>query len=573
MKIDKKKREINISYLCIIMVILAVIKQLLVAKLPLLAIPVDKYDDGWMMKLGYFIANHNWLGKFDEITLMKELTGPIYLAICSKLGLSFIGTTTFLYSLGCLIFVYSIESIFKKKWPLLIIYSVLLFNPVSYASWTLQRVYRCGLTIIEVLVLFGSYFALYLKRDKSNKSLLLWSIFAGIALAATYHTREDRIWVLPFTIVVTIVLVVNAIIKNSIKGEKFDFRNVNYFRIALVILPIGILMFSNISLSYLNYRHYGLYSYNLIDDSNFSRAVSCFYRVKTEDDDKQYRVSVPISKLKVLYNISPTLKSIEYKLTDQWKAWGQARLGVDDNENGMIIWPLISAVSECGYYEDAKKADEFYKNVADEIEKAIKDGKVASRAPMPSPLMPPWRREYTYQLPKTMLKFTIDSIKFTDVDAVCEVGRGDSEEDIRFAEMITNDIAIKNNDDYAISSKKKIVDRVNKITPIYSHIFPIITVLGVGCYILITIKVICNMKKKLKEKMNFDVWLILTSILLSYIVLIGGVAYNEIASVKSSYYMYRSGGYPLIIMFVMLSCTFVLEGVIQNIKKIRSNKF
>ncbi len=557
MKMCRAKENFRISNFCIVIIIFAILKQLLVANLPLLAIPVDKYDDGWMMKLGYFIANNSWLGSFDEITLMKELTGPIYLGLCSKLGLSFIGTTTFLYSVGCMIFVYSIKSLFKKEWYLLAIYLVLLFNPVSYASWTLQRVYRCGLTMIEVLMLFGSYFALYLKRDKGNKKLIFWSIIAGIVLAATYHTREDRIWILPFVIIVTIILIVNTIINSKINN--FSLKNINFFRIILIIFPVIILLFSNISISYLNYKYYGIYSYNLIDDSNFSRVVSCFYRIKTPDDDEQYRISVPITKLDLLCEISPTLRSIEDKLKDQWKAWGQARLGMDENENGMIIWPLISAVADYGYYKDGKTVDEFYKKVADEIEIAIENGEVESRLSMPSPLMPPWRTEYGYSLLKTMCKFTIDSVKFTDVKAVCESGRGDNIEDIRFAEAITNDMAIKNDNDYAIKCKKKLVDRVNKITPIYSYIFPILSMLGILSYILLSFKVIINLKNKINNKKEFDTWLILTSLLLSYIVLIGGVSYNEIASVKSSYYMYRSGGYPLIIMFVMLANTFMLN--------------
>ena len=52
---------------------------------------------------------------------------------------------------------------------MLIIFIILLFNPVSYASWTLQRVYRNGVTLAQVLFIFGGYFAVFLKRKENIK--------------------------------------------------------------------------------------------------------------------------------------------------------------------------------------------------------------------------------------------------------------------------------------------------------------------------------------------------------------------------------------------------------------------
>ena len=586
----KEKKNSKILFF-LVLTILAIIKQILAGELPLVALPIEKFDDGWMMKLGYNIANHNWLGQFDSLTLMKELVGPIYLALCSRLGLSFIGTSTLLYSIACIIFVYSIQELFKKRWLLMLVYVVLLFNPVSYASWTLQRVYRCGLTLTQVLILFGCFFALYVKRKNSTRSLILWSVGAGLSLAAIYHTREDRIWVLPFVIVVTIVLVVNTIINSKYKNKKLTIKDINYRRLVLVLLPIVILMIFRSGLSYLNYKHYGLYSTNMIDDSNFSRAVSCFYQIKTDDDEELPRISVPASKLEVLYEASPTLSKIKEKLNAQWYAWGQTRNG--ENENGMIIWPLISAVEECGYYETATKADNFYKNVADELEAAIKNNEVESRWTMPSPLMAPWRNEYLTELPKTMLNFTIQSIKFKNVYAQCIVGspsllypsisstiNGNSQyiirgaeniEEFRFVEALTNDLAIKEGDNYVMEKKQKIVHRINRITPIYNIIFPVLSVLGVLAYVLISFKNLFDWKRKVQNKLFFDIWLILSSIILSYIVLIGGVSYNQVSGVESGYYMYRSGGYPLLIAFVMISITFVVDKYLFENRNNKSN--
>ena len=119
--------------------------------------------------------------------------------------------------------------------------------------------------------------------------------------------------------------------------------------------------------------------------------------------------------------------------------------------------------------------------------------------------------------------------------------------------------------------KEKIVNRINKVTDIYQQIFPTLAILGALCYLVITIKLVINFIKKIKDKINFDIWLILTSILLSYVVLIGGVSYNQVSAVESGYYMYRSGGYPLIISFVMIAIAFIVDRII-TVYKNKSNK-
>ena len=43
----------------------------------------------------------------------------------------------------------------KKQKALIFLCLILLFNPVSYAWWTLQRVYRNGITLAQVLIIIG----------------------------------------------------------------------------------------------------------------------------------------------------------------------------------------------------------------------------------------------------------------------------------------------------------------------------------------------------------------------------------------------------------------------------------
>jgi len=100
------------------------------------------------------------------------------------------------------------------------------------------------------------------------------------------------------------------------------------------------------------------------------------------------------------------------------------------------------------------------------------------------------------------------------------------------------------------------IKKLNIISKVYKILMPIVSVVAIICYVVIIIKTIKNKKEYINS------FLIVTSIILSYIVLLLGVSYNEISSCHSISYMYLSGAYPLILMFDVLCI-----GMIFNNKK------
>ena len=97
-------------------------------------------------------------------------------------------------------------------------------------------------------------------------------------------------------------------------------------------------------------------------------------------------------------------------------------------------------------------------------------------------------------------------------------------------EAITNNLAVtksKNNEiDNVSKYTEKYVKRVNTIGNIYKATGSIFAIFGIICYIVITIRML-----KSKQKNGIiDMWLLLTGVACSLIVLIGGVSYNHITS-------------------------------------------
>ena len=531
-------------YLIFIIIGIICIKQILVNGIPIYAISNAVCDDRLMANIATYLLKFEWLGDYNQLTLVKGIFFPLYLAINVFLGISYIGATTALYSLACLIFVYSIKDLIKNKWFLLIIFTILIFNPVSYGQETLQRVYRNSITASQVLIIFSAFFKMYLNRDKKITKMLPWALLGGFTLASFVNNREDWIWIMPFIIVVTMVIIVTIIMKNKNIKQ-------NISKIIVVIVPLIILFAVNTTISTINYKYYNIYSYNEINNSDFSDAMKAIYSVENEEEIEY--VSVTREKMKRLYEISPSLNLIKDNMENYLDGWSKTDRNPDDLEveDGWFFWCLRDAVYASGYYKDGQTANEYYKKVAEEINEAIDSGLVESQPTMPSALMSPWRKGYTAKITDAMLKIIVYVPSFTDVSTTTIASTGNIE-GIKAMEILTNNNAIYP-DSYGEAAEAQIAvykvytSRLNAIGSIYKKTGFLVFILGLTSYILLVIKMFAK-----KEK-NIDIILLLTGILLSYLVLVLGVAYNHIASCYSITYMYLSGAYPLVIAFSTIS--------------------
>ena len=659
------------------MISFAIIKQIAVSNIPIFAISNAIHDDRLMVDLAVSLLKGEWLGEYSHLTFVKGVFFPLFLAINNFLGISYISASTLLYSFSCIIFIFAIKDIFKTKAPLFVSYIALLFNPLSFAIWTLQRVYRSGITLSQILIIVGCLMAVYLRRKEAPKVILPWAMGAGLALASLQHTREDGIWIMPFVVAATILTIVSIVLSYRTIINKICIQ-----KIISVCLPLILLLGISALISFINYHHYDVYYTNELNDSNFASAMKNIYAVDT--DDIVDRCSVPKSTLEKLYRVSPTLAGIKKELDAAYSAWDKNDTHPRDGnvEDGWFFWALRDGVSYAGHYESPQKSNVFYEKVGSEVDLAFLDGKLKKRAVMPSALMPPWRNNFAQKLPVAMGKTIYFVARYDTVMTGSAVSITDGGEGIRLFENITNNRAIlpdnkslkakgwlfvyddtaeyslsivdvNNNfvapvekmpseDVYVVFARKKghqyknakysrfnieitvrnkkdalflkvvdssglelkkvplngtvqgnddgktvfhfdyvagagvadsymlfakrYIDRLNYITEIYRFSGVVFTALGLISYLLITVFVV--KRRRTEDKYYWNIWLLLTGIFASFIVLVAGVSYNEIASGVPINYMYLSGAYPLMISFCVIGICSVFEVLRYNSKKL-----
>lgn len=673
---SKLKEIIKKHNLIWFILIVAVIKQMLVSQIPIFAISTAGADDRLMVRLADSLLNGKWLGAYDNLTFVKGMFFPFFLALSNKVGISYIGLSTLLYSVACIVFIYAISPIFKKKWPMYFIYAVLMFNPVSFASLTLQRVYRNGVTLSQVLIIIGCIMAMYLRKKERIRNIIGWAVLGGVALATLWNTREDSFWILPFVLVACIITVI------SIRMIYGTFKNKECLKKILIsILPIIMLITSIELVSIVNNYYYGEYLTTELSASSFPDAMKSLYAVvpNKEDADLGDRISIPVSTLEKVYKVSPTMAELKPYFDKELTRWdtSDSHPGDGQVENGWFFWYFREVVNDAGYYKTPQSADEVYKKIHEEIENSFKQALLEKRNTMPSALMAPWKSGDGIKMIETMKKGIEFITKYDEVSTATFESVSDKSNGIRLFEAITNNHAIypaekklqvngwlvsmndslhikaqvidangqvlesvilkggedvfenliktknielenaKNSrfniglNDYTLKSglklqindfegnlietialdgstmdlqngkvnlfiekltdsgdkdlisnyENKYINRCNHIAGFYKGTGVLTAVLGVTCYIFITVAMI-----RKRDNLLIDTWLLLTAILCSFTVLLAGVSYNEIVSCPSINYMYLSGEYPLLIGFWTIGLCTLIEYLLGKFK-------
>lgn len=359
--LTNRTKEVIKKYRFLIAILIAAfIKQLLVVHLPIYALPTAEGDDNLFLKWANSILSHQWLGDYDRFTFMKTAGFSIYLAVCKRLGLSYIMTTNIIYSIGCIMFIYAMNPILKSRKALYAVYLIILFNPASFALDTLQRVYRSGLGMGVTLIVFACFFQLYFHlTDPKVRKTVCWALLAGISMGYLWILKSDSLWLLPFM----------AVLLSVCLGILVKKRNKELLRYIALLLPVlGVILIST-GHNALNTKYYGTASITY-----YKNAAADMLSVDT--GESQSNISLTRETFRKLCELSPTLSKAQAQMESQLDFYDSCDTHPDDGEveDGWIEWAIICGVSDAGYYQDAAMTNDFYRQVYDELEQAYDNG-------------------------------------------------------------------------------------------------------------------------------------------------------------------------------------------------------
>ena len=566
------KSEINRKFITysLIALVLIVIKHLMVIRLPVEARHYS-IDDLLMVQMAEGLLNGNWLGNYSPYILMKGCFFPILLAVINRVGIPYLCALDILNTAACIFFVWQMRYIVKNKASLLLLFTVLLFDPCLCAARTFQRVYRSSIVEMQTLFLFGSFFGLYFHIILSKPTdkyyhlkLMLYTLFNGFNLWAVWNTREESAWVLPFVSVASFIILFE-LLKNA------DNNHLSSKQVCKLVLitavPFLILLAGNETVSLLNQHYYGENVRLEEADGNFADALKTIYSIKNESEIPY--ASVSREKVERLYEFSPSLASIRAELDNRLDDYIGAGRNKESNEieDGWFFWALKSAPYINGAADTLPKSQEFWASVNDELNAAISDpaNEIETINVMPSALMSPWRPQYSHELPKSFIQAVRYLVTYKAALPSIEPTGKASYPDTRRFELITNNLSMYSDDSFVnqTAAQKVLLTPVYKkltiIHSVYHVINPVVAGLGVAAYLLVIILSIKN-----KEKNDIPFILVVLGMGASAVIMVIGSCYTHISAFTAITYYYLTGAYPLMLACEWISVLYVL----QNIRRI-----
>ncbi|MFA5925323.1 MAG: hypothetical protein WC831_00150 [Parcubacteria group bacterium] len=517
----------------LIIITLAGVKLFLVGGQHEYAIGFAVHDDRLFINQALNLMHLDWLGEYSNMTLAKGPFYPMWIALNHALHIPLLVSEHLLYIAASVVLVLGLKPVFeKRRWPLMAIYIIVLFNPVSFANDPATRVIREGIYQPLTLLMAALFIGLALRMKEKPQRIFLWSLIAGFALSAFWLTREEGVWLSPLLAIMTVYSIY------TVWKEKMQQLKTKIF---LIFLPFIILLFSINLVSAINYYEYGIYNVVEFKAPQFLSAYGSLTRVK----DGQWIKDVPVSTQKRLeiYPFSPAFSELKPFLEgDLGKGWTATSItnsekdGVNEIKGGWFMWTFRDAVAQAGYYSNGKKAIEYYQRLADEVNSAC-DQKKLDCYPKRASMTSPWNSNYN----KPMLDSVRESVVFISglegFTATPSESVGDNESLQLFGHITYADVASKENSHFKL-------EILNFITKLYRIIMPFILFLSAIIFF------ITFLKGKIIQNIPWIIALSLLGAIFARIILLSII---NVSAFHSIIILYLSPIYPLIFLFISLS--------------------
>lgn len=376
-----KQRLRDDKWLIVWMVVLVLIRIWLVQAQDLIATSTP-HDDYLFIRLARNILDGEWLGPYDQFTLIKGPGFPLFIAAAHIAGIPLMLAEHLLYSLFCVITVLAIKPLFQVRWPLMAIFVFLLFNPFMYLYPATGRVFRFSITMPLVLAVFASGVGLVTRASGTFFRKFCWASLFGSCFTYLWFTREEGIWMLP----AILLLALYFLVVDNNQGKKEYLH-----RISCLVWVLLIFIGAKSLLEAVNNRYYGAPVIVELKTSQFQSALGGLMAIDGLGSTK----FVPVSwrAQKAGFEVSQCFKELEACLPEHKKKAKQL--------NSFYIWLFRDMVKKSGHAETLPEALEFYDSIGRELAEACSDGRLNCLDRKPT-IRPVWKQEYNALLPAAL---------------------------------------------------------------------------------------------------------------------------------------------------------------------------
>lgn len=342
-------------------------------------------DDLFYAKAAHYILHGQWMGPYDQWTLVKVPFYPIFIIASYASGLSLLLSETVFWVMACAVLYAALSPLIREAWWRLLLVTLLMYSPPSLASdWNL-RVEREFVYFAVTVFVTACAIGMFLRLDKGVGRFLLWSIGLGASMGAFLLTREEGIWIYPAMFCLLLACLV-LIWRNGTDRK--------WLRSGIVLLPIIIWYIPTLVVCWLNYSTYGLWGTTEQLDPDFVRVLNTLSRIKTTTWYPFIQITAE-ARTKA-YQASPLFAALEPAIDSQiplWQPWDDLSISakpawyLQQYSNGgseigqHFMWLFRDVVYNSGAYASGRYPQGFYKALADQLESDCSNGRLSCTAP------------------------------------------------------------------------------------------------------------------------------------------------------------------------------------------------
>ncbi len=378
------KKDINYKTAVAIAVVFIILRIVLARSQMIFILPFSApIDDDLYFRMANSIVRGEWLGRYDYLTLSKYPLFAVYLACLHLLGLPYTVGNCLVWIVVCGVCLWAFVPVIKTNISKLAFFLFMLYNPYSFNETNL-RIYRDSLFFPLCILFFVGMAGWALRLKKEAKCSMVFMLFAGIGMAGSWISREDGYWLIPFYIVAVAICFVYIFTDKDTKQKTV--------KALAVLIPPVITAAAVITICFINYSYYGIFALTDFNGGSFSRFFGAMTTLPHED--WRPMVSVPEDVREQIYINCPSIQTFEYYLEDESSAIKKSYFHQEtgDYKSGALYWAIRRRANETGVYESRTKAEAFWNNAAEEVEKYVRT--VPDALPLRSSLTPPIKTEY-----------------------------------------------------------------------------------------------------------------------------------------------------------------------------------
>lgn len=363
-----KKPSVNYFFVSIVFLISLYYRS----KFPINAAIYAPHDDLLGVRIAQQILSGNWLGPWNQSTLVKPPGFSIYLSIIHYIPLSYVLVNHLIYLLISFWFIFKfirveIRDIYYSQILLSAGFLYLAFNPYLFQT-AISKVYRSTLNSILIMAFIVIYFRIMQEFRSKNKlqesKIIVLSLFIGLVYAFLILTRVDSYWILLVSMVIFLLILFQNNWTNKRKLKLL------FLTIFPAFIAYGLIIGSIIGL---NNKYYKV---NLIENyysGNFAQAVNKWTGIEINSETLDH-VVIPRVKRDLVYENSPIAQTLipylESEPNTGWKTQSCSRQGICDESASWFPWELRDAAVAGSDIRSELEFQNFFKGISQDIDRA-----------------------------------------------------------------------------------------------------------------------------------------------------------------------------------------------------------